>query len=345
MKSKQNLNFNIENINNKRYCTLSVNEDEVLLEYEINMIKNNPSLPFLEIDIVQVNSDKKVLYKLCNKISLSEIIQDDRYDIEKVIEILENIYKCANNMKEFMLDNRKMVLDYKNIYVNSDLVPYMIYLPFKNEELNDIKENLIDLFENIIKVLKGNKNNLTNNDKKMLSKMTKNRIKLDEFGQLFTEYKMKKDEERLLDKPSKIKEEEDIISERAYHISNQDSNYRQQIKEETKDVEKRRFKSIIEEDYSEFQDVDNEEDIEDYLESQLEYEEYKDIHQYDKKMDSRQKDKKIIIIQLIVLMMIGSLGLIISYDDKKLFIGIAVGMLVVIIIFTALIISNNKSKE
>lgn len=346
MKNKQNLNFNIENINNKRYCTLSVNEDDVLLEYEINMIKNNPSLPFLEIDIVQVNSDKKVLYKLGNKISLSEIIQDDRYDIEKVIEILENIYKCANNMKEFMLDNRKMVLDYKNIYVNSDLVPYMIYLPFKNEELNDIKENLINLFENIIKVLKGNKNNLTNNDKKMLSKMTRNRIELDEVEQLFTEYKARKDEERLLDKPSKIKEYEDILSERSYDISNQGSNYsHKQIKEETKNVENRRFKSVIEEDYSEFQDVDNEEDIEDYLESQLEYEEYKDIHQYDKKMDSRQKDKKIIIIQLIVLMMIGSLGLIISYDDKKLFGGIAVGMLVVIIIFTALIISNNKSKE
>ncbi|MDI9215858.1 DUF6382 domain-containing protein [Clostridium tertium] len=192
MKTKQNLNFNIENINNKRYCTLSVNQDDVLLEYEINMIKNNPSLPFLEIDIVQVNSDKKVLYKLDNKISLSEIIQDDRYDIEKVIEVLENIYKCANNMKEFMLDNRKMVLDYKKIYVNSDLVPYMIYLPFKDEALNDIKENLSELFENIIKVLKNNKNNLTNNDKKMLSKMTKNRIELDEFGQLFTEYKTKK---------------------------------------------------------------------------------------------------------------------------------------------------------
>lgn len=344
MRSKKELKINLENINNKRYSTLKISDEEMILEYEINMIKNNRSLPFLELDIVQINSNKKVLYQLDNKIALSSIIEDYKYNIEEIISILESIYKCTKNMKEFMLDNRKIVLDYKNIYVDNNLVPYMIYLPFREDKLSSIKESFNELIRDIVKDLKEKEYDLTNNDKKMLNKMTSNRLEFDDIGQLFSEYSDKKNEERLLDKSSKKKEDKDINYEDSHNNVIRKEVYNQEIKEDIKDINNRKYKSIIEEDYSNFEDFDHEEDIEDYLDSELEYEEYKDIHKYDKKMDSRQKDKKIIIIQLIILMMLGSLGLIISYDDKKIFIGISVAMLIVIIIFTYLIISNNKSK-
>jgi hypothetical protein len=344
MRSKKELKINLENINNKRYSTLKISDEEMILEYEINMIKNNRSLPFLELDIVQINSNKKVLYQLDNKIALSSIIEDYKYNIEEIISILESIYKCTKNMKEFMLDNRKIVLDYKNIYVDNNLVPYMIYLPFREDKLSSIKDSFNELIRDIVKDLKEKEYDLTNNDKKMLNKMTSNRLEFDDIGQLFSEYSDKKNEERLLDKASKKKEDKDINYEDSHNNVIRKEVYNQEIKEDIKDINNRKYKSIIEEDYSNFEDFDHEEDIEDYLDSELEYEEYKDIHKYDKKMDSRQKDKKIIIIQLIILMMLGSLGLIISYDDKKIFIGISVAMLIVIIIFTYLIISNNKSK-
>lgn len=344
MRSKKELKINLENINNKRYSTLKISDEEMILEYEINMIKNNRSLPFLELDIVQINSNKKVLYQLDNKIALSSIIEDYKYNIEEIISILESIYKCTKNMKEFMLDNRKIVLDYKNIYVDNNLVPYMIYLPFREDKLSSIKDSFNELIRDIVKDLKEKEYDLTNNDKNMLNKMTSNRLEFDDIGQLFSEYSDKKNEERLLDKSSKKKEDKDINYEDSHNNVIRKEVYNQEIKEDIKDINNRKYKSIIEEDYSNFEDFDHEEDIEDYLDSELEYEEYKDIHKYDKKMDSRQKDKKIIIIQLIILMMLGSLGLIISYDDKKIFIGISVAMLIVIIIFTYLIISNNKSK-
>lgn len=340
MISKKNLDLKLESINNKRYCTLNINEEEEVLEYEINMIKNNQSLPFLDIDIIQVNSTKKILYQLDSKVSLLEIIEDKKYDVEKLISIVESVYNCAISVKEFMLDNRKMILDHEHIFIDSNLVPYMIYMPFKEENLYDIKENFNNFLNDIVKEIKNNKYDLTNNDKKVLSRITSNRIGLDEIAKLLADYKKKKDEERLLDKPSKSKEDIDYKDIQEEKIIKDNP-----VKEKIKEAPKEKYNSIIEEDYSKFSDFDKEEDLDDYLESQVEYEEYKDIHMYDKKIDSRQKDKKIIIIQLIVLMLLGSLGLIISYEDKKVFTIIAIGMGIVIVIFTALIISSNKGKE
>ncbi|MBB6716655.1 DUF6382 domain-containing protein [Clostridium gasigenes] len=334
---KNNFVMEIENLNNKKYCVLKLDEVDKILKFEINMIKNNISLPFLEIEIVQVDETKKMLYELGSKISFLEVIAEKKYNVEKIFETLQHIYTCLINLKEYMLENRKVILDYEYIFLDENLVPYMLYVPLELKETSSIEKEFNELCTDILKEIKKHKYTLTSSDNKMLNRMSGNRIEFDEIKQLFIEYKKKKEEEKLLSKSVKLKEVK--INDEVELIKDKSS------KSEIKKELHQKHTSVIEEDYSIFDGLEDDEDLDEYLQSEVENEEYKDIYLYDKKIDSGRKNKNIVTMQLIVLMLLGSIGLIISYEDKKIFTLISITMAVVIVIFTIVMISSNKKNK
>ena len=105
------------------------------------MMSNNDIDGLLDMVYSQIDDSKKLKYKITNKVSLKELLQD-RLNKKKIVGILHGFSNALNSVDEYMIKTDKLVFDEEKIYVNPETgVTEFICLPLEKVD-NDVDINV-----------------------------------------------------------------------------------------------------------------------------------------------------------------------------------------------------------
>ncbi len=122
--------FDYENDSTSSYLVINMSSDENILEYQIEMLHNNPSQDILSLDMRQKNDEIKLYYNITSKLTLSQFLQRKRLSKNEFINILRGVTKTLLKSKEYFLYDNSFMIDEDYIYINpSSLEIRMVYLP------------------------------------------------------------------------------------------------------------------------------------------------------------------------------------------------------------------------
>jgi hypothetical protein len=332
MSKKSELNIIKDKSGNTQRILVELSSKSSIIDFEVNMLQSNPSLPFLESKYLQINGKNKLVFDVGTKECLREFISKTDLKKSMLIDIIQSIHKIIMSCAEFMLDSNKVMLDLDYIFIDkkSSLV-YMIFLPIDAESESSIEDEFSIMLQQIMLMLKSNKSILTPAEKKLLSKLNKKNLDLEQFERVF---KLLNDENNVKNTRVLIEDEAES-KERNLEIKDASGEANNNIA--IKKIEDE--KSIIEDSYNNkkknnFSYLDEEEDED---EEYLDFKEYKSVQRFEQS-SKNNKLNKVLILQLVIVMLIGSLVLVFSVDDKEYFIMMAVIMIFVFLLLLILII-------
>lgn len=347
MISKQKLSFREEVVSNKKCVSIELEEFNDVVDFEINMIQNNPSLPFLDVKVFRLDNVTKLVYDLGRKETLEHFINSCEFGKDTFFNILESIMKTINSSNEFMLDNNKIILNLKYIFIdkNSFLI-YMIFVPVDMRYECSIEDEFTNICKKILDKFKNIKKELSRNEKKIVGVINSRNFTFEKLEQAFylynkenvSELNYRKDIENTGDYDEILKEIDNKLRSHENYENQQNDDMNSHIE-----------KSIIEENYKDIDGLDfSDFDIDDYEnneenDEELGYREYRDVQQLDKVTNN--KSNKLFILQLIVVMLIGSIVLLFSVDDKQFFIMVMSIMIFVLILLVVLIVISFRKKR
>lgn len=323
-----------EKIKDRNNVSIELDKSSQMIDFEVNMLQNNPSLPFLELALLKLNDKSKILYDVGSKKSLSEFVNNAELGKTIIFDIIESIYKIINSCNEFMLDNNKILLDLNYMYIDvNSLLIYMIYLPIDLEKEYSIEDRFKSISKELVGKLKISKKELTPAEKKLISIINKKSYSIQSIGQIFTAYH---NEKNTLYKEKEEKSEiEELKNEEIYEIKH-DSQANELYKTTNdKSVIEEDFKKIDGADLSYLVDGENEDDEEE--DEDLNFKEYNEIRKFETRTKN-EKLNKILILQLVVVLLIGSLVLVFSVNDKQFFIMMLCIMVFVFMLLVILIL-------
>jgi hypothetical protein len=347
MISKQKLSFREEVVSNKKCVSIDLEEFNDVVDFEINMIQNNPSLPFLDVKVFRIDNVTKLVYDVGRKETLEHFINSHEFGKDIFFNIIESIMKTINSSNEFMLDKNKIILNLKYIFIdkNSFLI-YMIFVPVDMRNEYSIEDEFANICKQILDKFKNIKKELSHNEKKIVGVINSRNFTFEKLEQAF--YLYNKENVSELDYRKDIEntgDYDEILKEIDNKLRSHENYENQQNDDKNSHIEK----SIIEENYKDIDGLDfSDFDIDDYEnneenDEELGYREYRDVQQLDK--ITNNKSNKLFILQLIVVMLIGSIVLLFSVDDKQFFIMVMSIMIFVLILLVVLIVLSFKKNR
>ncbi|SMC29013.1 hypothetical protein SAMN02745134_03760 [Clostridium acidisoli DSM 12555] len=347
MISKQKLSFREEVVSNKKCVSIDLEEFNDVVDFEINMIQNNPSLPFLDVKVFRLDNVTKLVYDVGRKETLEHFINSREFGKDIFFNIIESIMKTINSSNEFMLDNNKIILNLKYIFIdkNSFLI-YMIFVPVDMRYEYSIEDEFANICKKILDKFKNIKKELSRNEKKIVGIINSRNFTFEKLEQAFYLYNKENVSELNYRKDiENTGDYDEILKEIDNKLRSHENYENQQNDDKNSHIEK----SIIEENYKDIDGLDfSDFDIDDYEnneenDEELGYREYRDVQQLDK--ITNNKSNKLFILQLIVVMLIGSIVLLFSVDDKQFFIMVMSIMIFVLILLVVLIVLSFRKKR
>ncbi|SHK07606.1 DUF6382 domain-containing protein [Paramaledivibacter caminithermalis] len=166
---KERFNFDYENDSTASYLVLSIKSKEKILQYQIEMIANNPCPGILKFHARYKNNDRKLYYNITSKVRLSEFLQRKELSKNEFIDILTSITKTIIDSGEYFLYDRSFLINEEYIYINpSTLDIGIMYIPIDFDiDVNDnFKSFLVNL---IISLAKIDENSIGNYMQKILN--------------------------------------------------------------------------------------------------------------------------------------------------------------------------------
>lgn len=148
--NKNSLKIEFESNPSKNYIVTYLDNREDVIDYEVEMIDNNPTCGALFVETTQFNDKIKVIYDTTGKLSIKEYLKGRVISRGEFISILKNMAISILEGKNYFLDESKYYMDLDTIYISEkDLNVYLLYFPFKivNEE------NVNLTYRNIVKSL------------------------------------------------------------------------------------------------------------------------------------------------------------------------------------------------
>ncbi|URZ07806.1 DUF6382 domain-containing protein [Clostridium felsineum] len=172
---KNNLKLEFENNPSKNYIVTYLNDIDCIIDYEVEMINNNPTSGALNIEIRQFNDRIKILYDATGRIPVKEYLKGRTIRKSEFITILKNMAVCLLECKNYFLDEKKFFMDLGTIFINEkDLSINLLYLPFNisnEEDINITYRNLIkSLIIDFVTVEEKNSENIIQETLKYLRK-------------------------------------------------------------------------------------------------------------------------------------------------------------------------------
>ncbi|AAK78023.1 pSer/pThr/pTyr-binding forkhead associated (FHA) protein [Clostridium acetobutylicum] len=145
--NKSNLKLEFENNPSKNYIVTYLDNIDCIVDYEVEMINNNPTSGALNIEIRQFNDKIKVLYDATGRIPIKEYLKGRTIRKSEFITILKNIAVCLLECKNYFLDEKKFLMDLETIFISEkDFSVNLLYLPFElitEEDINVTYRNLV----------------------------------------------------------------------------------------------------------------------------------------------------------------------------------------------------------
>lgn len=333
--------FNDEFNNGKKTIVANMAEGKSIVGFEFNMIKNNPTLGFLDVDILQINNLKKIVFQVDTKEKVVDSFKKNEMSKFEFLDLINNIFRIINTSKDFMLDTRKILLDIDYLYIEkSNNMPYLIFVPVDAIFVEDVKKQYFKLCSSIYKKYVKQREKVNEKIDSAIQKILKGSVEFSELEELFMEAKSSflkkksgeekdseendtKIEEKEIEEPQKVVEEEPV----------------KKIKKEEEILP---YEDIVDEEETNNNIVEDTKSdvaaglIDENLENEFSNQKVENT--------ASEKTNRMLMIQLIVVMLIGSLVVLLSLSDK----GFSMLMMIVVIfdllfcIAIALLYKKNK---
>ena len=122
---------------------------EPRLPYQINMIRYNQIESLIPVQFFIEDGEYKYFYDISCRKSLSEDMKNSKFRIGKIRTIMTRLYRCIQQLEEYLLDCDCLVLDPQYIFVETEgrQIQFCFY-PDKSESFETSLEKLFDYFLN-----------------------------------------------------------------------------------------------------------------------------------------------------------------------------------------------------
>ena len=150
------------NVNGETFM-LSEIKNEVLVNYQVEVVNNNHSLFLLPIKEIKSDDVIKIEVNITDMQSIDDYIEKDLLTMENYLNCIMKICDTYLKCEDYMLKPGNIVLDNRTIFLdknNNEI--YMLYLPIENNDLYDesikLKNYLIKFGEEISNTIINNEN-------------------------------------------------------------------------------------------------------------------------------------------------------------------------------------------
>ncbi len=122
--------FSCESDASLSYLIIDIGKKAYILEYQVEMIGNNPSQAILPVVIRRENDRIKLCYNVTSKQPLSQFVKREKLNRDEAVSILRNITRSLLECKNYFLSDKYFLLDKKFLYINpATLVVSLAYIP------------------------------------------------------------------------------------------------------------------------------------------------------------------------------------------------------------------------
>lgn len=136
---KEKFTFSYENEAAASYLVINHEGDEQIIDYQVEMISNNPNPSILPVVVRRKDNTVRLYYNITSKQSLSGILKR-KIDRNEFIDIMINISKVILESKNYFLSDNSFLLDDEYIFLNPMTREVSLtYLPIRNN--TDANEN------------------------------------------------------------------------------------------------------------------------------------------------------------------------------------------------------------
>ncbi len=131
------------------YMVLRLKPQDKLIDYQIKIIKDNPTQNLLALHRKQFDDEVFIHYDITSKITMEQFLVRRKLSRHEFLSIVKSIIKGLQMGKQYLLQGGKYILDIKYMYINpSSLEVSLAYMPV--DITTDIKEDLRAFFIDLI---------------------------------------------------------------------------------------------------------------------------------------------------------------------------------------------------
>lgn len=134
------------------YLTVNLENEEQIMAYQVEMIKNNPHPTYLPLQVLKDDGQIRLSYKITSCITLTEYLNEKRLKRVDFINIIERCFQVVLESKAFFLYPSNFILDSDYIFLDSTNGISLVYVPL-HIKASSLEKNL-DYFLNSL--LSGN---------------------------------------------------------------------------------------------------------------------------------------------------------------------------------------------
>lgn len=132
----------------KSYLVIRSGE-EPELPYQINMIRYNNIAGLLPVQFFIEDGEYQYFYDISCKESLFDRMRQKKYSTKEIRTIMSDLYRCVQQMEEYLLDTNCLILEPEYLYTDKDSfhIQFCFYQD-KKETFEQSLEKLFDYFLN-----------------------------------------------------------------------------------------------------------------------------------------------------------------------------------------------------
>lgn len=324
-----------ETIGVKRYLAAELGENKNIIDFEINMLVNNPSLGFLNVEARQVNEVKKVMFEIDSRETLKSYFDRAALSKTEYFDVIKNMFMVIKSCREFMLDTRRIILEEDLIFIdaNNKLVS-LLFIPVNDSFTENIEERYFELCTKVYEKNVDKSETVDGLMQLIIDRIINKRVEFLELDKLFVQH-VKKDkpiaiensrEEKVNDKNAELVNEpkQKIYVAEKKEIAARVEKDSVIKKEKVKNIKKEGNNALEINAKKETSKVKTSEYISEQIDEEL-GDEFEDLN-YGPSTNN-QKTNSLMFVQLVVVMLIGSLVVLLSLSDK----GFSILMAVIIV--------------
>lgn len=154
--------YDFTNDSSYSYLVLELYDDTRLLNYQAEIISQNPCPAFAAFHIRRVNELVSIYYNITSKITLSEYLKRKCLNKKELLDILKSINKALLQHSNYLLDLSGFLLDKDFIFINpATAEASLVYVPvvWEGDALEDYKSFLKDIIVNSASIDDNEKDN------------------------------------------------------------------------------------------------------------------------------------------------------------------------------------------
>lgn len=134
---------------NKTYLVLSSEETDYEEGYEVEMILKNEPSALLPLHVLRVDGTLELYYDVSSRQTLKDLASRARLTSKTIRELFEAIDRLLCQVKDYMLDADRIVLNLEHIYLKEGNF-YFCYCPWEKQDiLHSFREMLEEILGNL----------------------------------------------------------------------------------------------------------------------------------------------------------------------------------------------------